>query len=88
LAHWRAVLDDDRLSFMKHRLVAEVLELPVAERVQLVAAIWDSTAAAPQALPLTEWQREELDRRLAECEADSHSGSTLEEVLARIRGGS
>jgi putative addiction module component (TIGR02574 family) len=39
----------------------------------------------PEALPLTQWQREELDRRLAEYEADPDSGSTLEEVFARIR---
>jgi putative addiction module component (TIGR02574 family) len=73
---------------MKQRLVADILELPVAERVLLVEAIWDSIAAVPEALPLTEWQRKELDRRLAEYEADPDSGSTLEEVFARIRRGS
>ena len=70
---------------MKQSLVADILELPVAERVRLVEAIWDSIAAAPEALPLTDWQREELDRRLAEFEADPDSGSTLEQVFARIR---
>jgi putative addiction module component (TIGR02574 family) len=70
---------------MKQRLVAEILELPIAERMQLIEAIWDSISAAPEALPLTEWQREELDRRLAELEADPASGSSLEEVFARIR---
>jgi len=70
---------------MDNALVAEILELPVAERMRLVEAIWDSISAAPESLPLTEWQREELDRRLAEYEADPTSGSTLEEVFARIR---
>ena len=70
---------------MKQSLVADILELPVAERVRLVEAIWDSIASAPEALPLTDWQREELDRRLAEFEADPDSGSTLEEVFARLR---
>ena len=70
---------------MKPALVAEILELPVAERMRLVEAIWDSISAAPEALPLTQWQREELDRRLSEFEADPASGSTLEEVFARIR---
>ena len=70
---------------MDHFLVAEILELPVAERMRLVEAIWDSISAAPESLPLTRWQREELDRRLAEYEADPASGSTLEEVFARIR---
>jgi putative addiction module component (TIGR02574 family) len=35
--------------------------------------------------PLLQWQREELDRRLAEYEADPETGFTLEEVFARIR---
>ena len=70
---------------MKHGLVAEILALPVAERVRLVEAIWDSISAVPEALPLTDWQRQELDRRLAEFEANPDEGSTLEEVFARIR---
>ena len=65
--------------------MAEILALPITERVRLVAAIWDSISAAPEALPLTQWQKEELDRRLAEYEADPDSGSTLEEVFARLR---
>ena len=70
---------------MKRELVTEILALPVAERVRLVEAIWDSIAAVPEALPLTQWQKDELDRRLAEFEADPDSGATLEEVFARIR---
>lgn len=70
---------------MKQELVAEILALPVAERVRLVEAIWDSISAVPDALPLTEWQKQELDRRLAEFEANPDEGSTLEEVFARIR---
>lgn len=73
---------------MKQDLVAEILALPVEERVRLVEAIWDSISAVPEALPLSQWQREELDRRLAEFEADPEAGSTLEEVFARIRRGS
>jgi len=73
---------------MKHELVTEILALPVEERVKLVDAIWDSISSIPEALPLTEWQRDELDRRLAEFEADPEAGSTLEEVFARIRRGS
>jgi putative addiction module component (TIGR02574 family) len=70
---------------MKQELVAEILALPVEDRVRLVEAIWDSISAVPEALPLTDWQKEELDRRLAELEADPDAGSSLEEVFARIR---
>ena len=70
---------------MKPDLIAEILALPVTERVRMVEAIWDSISAVPDALPLTQWQKDELDRRLAEFEADPDSGATLEEVFARIR---
>jgi putative addiction module component (TIGR02574 family) len=70
---------------MKQELIAEILALPVAERMRLIEAIWDSISAIPEALPLTQWQKDELDRRLAEFEADPDSGASLEEVFARIR---
>lgn len=70
---------------MKQELVAEILALPVEDRVRLVEAIWDSISAVPEALPLTEWQKQELDRRLDDLEKNPDAGSTLEEVFARIR---
>lgn len=70
---------------MKQELVAEILALPVEDRVRLVEAIRDSISAVPEALPLTEWQKEELDRRLDDLEKNPDAGSTLEEVFARIR---
>jgi len=62
---------------MNAALLAEILELPVEERMRLVEVIWDSISAVPESLPLTEWQRDELDRRLAEYEADPASGSSM-----------
>lgn len=70
---------------MKQELVAEILALPVEDRVRLVEAIWDSISAVPEALSLAEWQKEELDRRLDDLEKNPDAGSTLEEVFARIR---
>jgi putative addiction module component (TIGR02574 family) len=60
--------------------------LSVAERILLVEQIWDSIAAEPDALPLTQEQKDELDRRLAAYEADPTAGSTWEEVKARLQG--
>jgi len=65
--------------------MTEILALPVAERIRLVEAVWDSVAATQEALPLAQWQKDELDRRLAGFDADPQSGATLEEVFARIR---
>jgi putative addiction module component (TIGR02574 family) len=64
--------------------ISELLKLPVAERIKLVEAIWDSIAAVPEALELTEADREELDRRWAAYERDPSVGSPWAEVRARI----
>jgi putative addiction module component (TIGR02574 family) len=65
--------------------ISELLKLPVAERIKLVEAIWDSIAAAPDALVLTDAEREELDRRWTAYERDPSVGSPWAEVRARIQ---
>ena len=45
--------------------LSELLELPADQRLQLVEAIWDSLVEVPEAVPITDEVREELDRRLA-----------------------
>ena len=65
--------------------ISELLKLPVAERIKLVAAIWDSIAAAPDALDLTQAERDELDRRWDAYERDPSLGSPWAEVRARIQ---
>ena len=69
---------------MKHISVADVVALPVAERLRLVEAIWDSIAEVPEQLELSPAQAAELDRRLAELEKDPTLGSPWEEVRARL----
>ena len=58
--------------------------LSVPERILLLEEIWDSIAANPEDLPLTEVQKAELDRRLAACEADPEAGSNWEDVKTRL----
>lgn len=63
--------------------------LSVADRLQLVGEIWDSIAdeanASPEVLPLSDEQKAELDRRLAEYDADPSSGIPMNESHGRIR---
>ena len=65
----------------------ELLKLSVAERIQLVEDIWDSIAAEPDAVPLSDELREELDRRLADQAANPGVGKPWSEVKARLLGG-
>jgi putative addiction module component (TIGR02574 family) len=64
--------------------LAEILELSVAERIQLVEDIWDSIAASPTQLPLTDEQRDELDRRLEEYEQSPDEGVTWEALKSEL----
>ncbi|HXE84999.1 MAG TPA: addiction module protein [Gemmatimonadales bacterium] len=64
--------------------LSELLKLPVPERIRLVEAIWDSIAAAPDALELSDAEREELDRRWEAFERDPSVGSPWSDVRARI----
>lgn len=63
----------------------DILRLSVAERIQLAEDIWDSVAEVPEAVPLTDEQRAELDRRLEEYHQNPDAGSPWEVVRERIR---
>jgi putative addiction module component (TIGR02574 family) len=69
---------------MKPISIAEVLALPVDERLKLVETIWESIAELPEALELTQAQEAELDRRLDAYRKDPTAGSPWSEVKARV----
>ena len=69
---------------MKPISIAEVLALPLDERLKLVETIWESIAELPEALQLTQAQEAELDRRLDAYRNDPTAGSPWPEVKARI----
>lgn len=64
---------------------ADILELSVAKRIQMVEDIWDSIAAVPEAVPLSEDQKKELDCRLEAYHLNPDAGSSWNEVRERIR---
>jgi len=67
-------------------LLQEAEKLPVEEHLELVEALWDSIGADAdlERLPMPEWHREELARRLADFDADPEAGSSWEEVRGRL----
>ena len=64
---------------------AQLRALPLEDRLRLVEDLWDSIAADREALPLTEEQRAELDRRLDVFETDADGGRLASEAIAEIR---
>jgi putative addiction module component (TIGR02574 family) len=63
---------------------AQLFELSVPQRLQLVEDLWDSIAAAPGSIPVPEWQKEELDRREAEHLRNPDEVLSWEEVKERM----
>jgi len=67
--------------------IAEILKLPVEERLRLVEAIWDSIAAHPSAVPMADAHRAVIDERLADHDRNPDDVLTRDEVLAQARRG-
>ena len=62
----------------------DILALSVAERLQLVEDIWDSIAATPEAVPVTDAQRKELARRKRAHARNPAAAKAWEEVRAKF----
>lgn len=67
------------------RTTTSVFDLSPSEKLQLVEDLWDDLAATPEAIPVHDWQKEELDRRKANLMKNPASGLTWEEVKRRVR---
>ena len=70
---------------MKRISVAEILELPVQERIRLVELIWESVAAVPEAVEVTPAMKAELEKRLQEFEANPEAGYSWEQVKSHLQ---
>ncbi len=60
-------------------------QLSIAERLDLISVLWDSIPDTLEELPIPDWHREELKRRLAAADADPDGAIPWEEVRRRLR---
>ena len=63
-------------------------DLSVEEQIEYVQALWDRIAAHPERVPVPDWQRQELDRRLDDLEKNPEDGVSWEEFKTRLRSDS
>ena len=65
----------------------ELLKSPltVEQRLELIGELWDSIPESLDALPVPDWHREELERRLAEADANPQEAVSWEEVRRQLR---
>ncbi len=64
---------------------APLFKLARAERLQLVADLWDSIEQENAQLPVADWKRDELQRRKQRFLAHPASGCSWDEVKRRAR---
>ena len=69
---------------MPRRPLDEILEMPIAERLRAVEEIWETIVAEPDALPLPESQRRELERRLKLHQENPEAAQPWEVVRSRL----
>ncbi len=62
-----------------------IFDLSPSEKLQLVDDLWDDLVATPEAIPIYEWQKQELARRKANLLKNPASGLAWEEVKRRVR---
>ncbi len=68
----------------KHITAADVLNLSIPERIQLVEDIWDTIAAEADDVQLTEEDKKIIDERLELYHKNPELGSPWEDVYKRI----
>ena len=67
------------------RSSVDIAALTPEERLDLLEQLWDSLTPTPDAVPLTEVQRAELDRRLDDLDREGPIGVSWDEMLDRVR---
>ena len=66
-------------------LKVDISELSVSERIQLAEDLWDSILTDSNAdVPLSESQKQEIDRRIEMHRQNPQQGSSREEVKQRL----
>ena len=69
---------------MLSSILKNILTLGVADRLQLLGEIWDSLAATPEAIRVTDAQRKDLARRRRAHARNPSAAKSWEEVRAKL----
>lgn len=67
---------------------SQLLRMPltIEQRLELIGELWDSLPDSVDELPVPEWHKAELDRRLAAADASPDAGISWEDVKERLSG--
>ena len=60
-------------------------QLTVEEQIEYVHLLWERIAVTPTQVPVPDWHREALDKRLKDFEANPDAGESWDIVRDRLR---
>jgi putative addiction module component (TIGR02574 family) len=65
----------------------ELLKVPltVEQRLELIGQLWDGIPDSLEELPVPNWHRDELEKRLATADADPEAAIAWDEVKRRLQ---
>ena len=66
-------------------IMREVDGWPIDDRIHLVQAIWDRIVESGEVVDLTDQQKADLDRRLAELDTAPHDVLQWDDITAHLR---
>jgi putative addiction module component (TIGR02574 family) len=66
-------------------MISEFKKFSVAEKILIVEELWDDIASDQKNFELSDAQKEELDRRVADYHVSPDKGYTWEEVKNKIK---
>jgi putative addiction module component (TIGR02574 family) len=69
---------------MSHE-ISQLLQLPIAERLEIVQQLWESIVLGEEAIPVLQWQKDELARRKESYRRNPEAASSWDEALKRLR---
>jgi putative addiction module component (TIGR02574 family) len=59
-------------------------DLPVDDQIEYVQSLWERIAADPSKVPVPDWHREILDKRLKTYDEQPNDGDTWDQVREEI----
>jgi putative addiction module component (TIGR02574 family) len=74
-----------RFECEQKKLKSEIGKLGLSDKLLLIEDVWDEIAKSNTALPLPEWQKKELDIRLASHENAEHDTQNWQDVHRELR---
>jgi len=64
--------------------IADIKAMTVEQRLDLIEQVWDTLVETPDAIPVPDWHKDALEKRLQAFEENPEAGASWDEVEKRV----